>query len=144
MASKKANTTISVQAALLLVIASIIMTAAVVLSVVKSNQTDSEAARRGGGGGKKGVTYGSCSVTPNPAPVNTSYTISGTAFKANQGLTLKVQNSTGTNFLWTITDASGNFNQVWQSYTKDLVTIGIYDSLSTSQTALTSCTVTIS
>lgn len=141
MAGKKTQTTIRIQTALILVLASIILTTAFVLMVVKSNPTASEAAR---GGKRASATYGTCSVTPNPAPINTSFTINGSGFKANQGLTLKVQSSSGANFLWTIADASGNFSQVWQSYTKDLVTIGIYDSLSTSTKALTSCTVTIS
>lgn len=142
MASKKANTTISVQAALLLVLATIIMTAAVVLSVVRSNQTDSEAAR-GGGGGKKGVTYGSCSVSPNPTPVKTQFTISGSGFKASQFLTLKIQNSAGVGFLWTQADASGNLSQTSQSYYTGTVTISVYDSVTSSQTALTSCSVLI-
>lgn len=84
------------------------------------NSSNAEAAKGGAGGstgsgGKGGKTtkyVGTCAVTPNPAPLGSSTTISGSGFRPNVGLGIITTGSGGTQMGFVYTDTVGNFSTV--------------------------------
>ena len=144
MARKKGSLAakeVNLIAVIILIIVAVIFSALVTSAVVKSKDTESQAAKPS----SATTAYGTCSVSPNPATLNTQFTINGTSFKASQFLQLRIDNTAGTSFVWTQADTSGNFAQVWQSSAAGSHKITVYDAVSTSRrkTVLTTCSVLV-
>lgn len=95
--------------------------AATTYTVNQVNNLNAEAARGGGGGGGKGGGKGgggyagSCLITPNPAPIGSSITISGSGFRPLVGLGIAVSGAGGTQMGFAYSDVNGSFSTPWSA-----------------------------
>lgn len=65
-------------------------------------------------GARSSSAAGNCWVDPNPVTVSWDFTIRGTGYAPDLGVTITVTTSSGTNFIWDFTDAQGNLATVWR------------------------------
>ena len=102
------------------------LAALTVLALSSVTDNPAEAARAAGkGGGKPGGTSATMSVSPNPAPVGiTAVTVSGTGFKAGEGLNVGLPGIVPSYSI--VTDSNGAFSFVYTMAGSQPFTAGEY------------------
>lgn len=101
------------------------------------------AAHGGGSGGTTSSGSGSCTVSPNPVPLNTSYSVNGSGLPANSMVDVFATDSTGgTSSTTAMTDGTGHVSVLEHAWAAGPGSAQVTDT-SRKHNLLASCTFSI-
>lgn len=108
----------------------VVAAAIVACSLFAVSATPALAARGGKSGGGNTVTASkTCQVSPNPVAAGAWFTVTGSNYGPGQGLTLAINSTGGTSYVWTIADSAGNFSATSRVSTTGSNTVKVHASL---------------